>query len=375
MAPTAASVAATARKQPSYTFKVDSRQMSVNNSFEENPATSMLFHKLSPAEFRMHLLKLNSWWFYNWLLILALFIGGIGKVTFTIVQVYIVLRYMILAHDTVHMIEDPPLLAAVCKPILGFLPVTMTYGDSKLHHVKYHHLENKAVLDHHDNDSRWGSVPFLASLIGMFFYPGSNGPYEVVYYYFHGHAHVWPERIFGTLFYWLQLCVLYQMGLLWTVLLAGHLGSYATMLFLHGILHRASWFSYIIWADPSGKRRLPVLDTLMYGLFGYPTWMELKWHDVHHSHGLGMGSISVHMEVRGIDPETAEEAFATMVDEGLFVDSAGQKTSLLEDVGHRVGARQEYLKRGVPRATAATVRAGPMLLGGRAPAVEEKGKK
>jgi hypothetical protein len=153
---------------------------------------------------------------------------------------------------------------------------------------------------------------------------------------------LWPERIAVNIFHWAQLYLLYQTGVFWTVLFTGHCSMFGLWAGFDGLLHRPDFYKFLIESDPSGARKVhPILESIG-RLISEHAWIEIKWHDVHHSHGhavLSFGS----QNLRGVTVDEIEAACADLVDEGLFLDSNGKPVSPLAEVGHKVGSRKRYL--------------------------------
>jgi len=134
----------------------------------------------------------------------------------------------------------------------------------------------------------------------------------------------WADRAMSTSWLWLQLAVLhYGMEMLLPVLIAQHIGAFATFFLFHGVLHRKSFFKWLNDVDPSGGRCIPFAEPVLRFVVGPGGWMEIKWHDVHHAFSLDVGCIETQVMRWGCTPgtrvvpwEEVDRKMAEMCDEG-----------------------------------------------------------
>jgi len=228
----------------------------------------------------------------------------------------------------------------------GFIPFASTYGDSQQEHIREHHL-TKGVFDRveQDHHSLFSDAPLWQMLLHN---RANTRAWDIVFrQYLKNPASLWPERIALNIVHWAQLYLLWNTGIFWTVLFVGQIAMFFTWAGFDGLIHRPSFYKFLLESDPSGARQLhPVLENIG-RLISKNGWMEAKWHDVHHSHGFSVLTYAA-QEVRGHSLSEIEEALADLVDEGLFLDSNGKGVSPLAEIGHRVGSRKEHLAMSKP---------------------------
>lgn len=314
-----------------------------------NPALKskhpILFEKTTSYEEQTLIFWRYAYFAVYWLVVAFYAAGLLKSLAFGAIINVVMLRWMLANHNTMHMRSAPStsLFFRVCTPPMGFQPVAATFGDNVYQHLKDHHLHTKEVLDVNDPDSWWSTIPLPLMVFGLMVSPSDASAYEILGQYMHGPVELWGERIVGTLTLWTQYAILHQMGVLLPTLLAAHVGCVATFIFFHGLLHRPSYYQFLVAIDPSGRRRIPYVDAVFNLLIDPAAWLEMKFHDVHHAF-VGIGDIHMHYTSGRASADQIEQACVSMVDEGLFVNADGHAVSPLESVGHRLGSHRAYLE-------------------------------
>jgi hypothetical protein len=210
------------------------------------------------------------------------------------------------------------------------MPFACTYGDSEHAHIKDHH-RTKGPLDRseRDLDSIWSELPMWQLLLNYFVYPSQSSAWGIVFHQYATHPMLlWPERIAVNIFHWAQLYLLYQTGVFWTVLFTGHCSMFALWAGFHGFMHRPGFYKFLIESNPSGARKFhPILEGIG-RLISEHAWIEMKWHDVHHSHGHAVMSFAS-QELRGVTVEEIEAACADWLMRGSFWIATGSRSPRL----------------------------------------------
>jgi len=256
------------------------------------------------------------------------------------------LLHTVNCHDLNHAREPPPMLVRWTGYGLfcaGFLPLASTWIDAAHQHIKVHHLKTKGPLDHHDDPhSRMGRMTIPKMVLTCFLMPGHVSLEDILFHQILKNPPFWTDRILTNLAHWLQLAVLYRVGPFFPVLLAGHVGMFSLWILFSGFLHQDDFFRLLVNVDPSGMRVIPFVESIM-KCVSPNAWLEIKWHDLHHSHALAQRTFG-HAMARGTSYEQIDSACANLVDEGLFLDNSGKPFSPLAKVGHVPGSRKAFLE-------------------------------
>jgi hypothetical protein len=326
------------------------RKVRPNTAVVDNPKYStVLFGKLTQHQERMLQYRMLRYWFICWTCIVLNSYFGVVPLWFTCVMVaYCCLNHAVVAHDNMHLRSRMPMHLRMVGFGLwcsGYMPLACTYGDIEWEHIKDHH-STKGVLDRSENDldSMWSDKPMIEMFLRFFVYPSHTSGWDIIFHQYLTHpAELWPERVAANIVHWVQLYLLYQTGIFWTVLFVGHCTMALTWFAFHGLLHRPSFYKFLIESDPSGARMTHPIIEVVCRLISEHAWMDIKWHDVHHSHGRSVLTYASH-EMRGVPMVDVETALADLVDEGLFVDADGKGVSPISIVGHKIGSRKAYLE-------------------------------
>ena len=339
--------------QPAYaaTLKPENGgRVLVNAALVNRPEfAEVLFKKLTERqELIIHFQPL-MYWSMGWVAILLFAFSFIPKWLCGLAVGLIIIKHTGAVHNCAHLKGNMPFLLRMTGQNLfcsGFYPFAGTQGDWEWDHIKRHHV-TKGPFDHsqNDHDLDWAALPLWKLLLHHFLLVTPSAGWDVVFFqYFCNPASIWPERIALNLCHWTQLFLLYRLcgaNDFWSILVTGHIATFIIGYFFHGIIHRPCWYRFLTEIDPSGERKIPIVDSILYFLFG-SIWAEAKWHDVHHTHYHSLLCFVV-PKVRGFTFNEIDSACADMADEGLFVDSNGECVSPLAEIGHKVGARKEYL--------------------------------
>jgi hypothetical protein len=131
------------------------------------------------------------------------------------------------------------------------------------------------------------------------------------------------------------------MELLLTCLIAGHISGVAMLLLFHGLSHRQSYYEVMV-KDRTGNRSVWWIDPILSILLAPGMWDDMKFHDVHHAFATSTRFGSMSLMCRFYDYDRVRTDIADMVDEGLFVDSAGKVFNHLAQVGYELGSRRTH---------------------------------
>lgn len=338
--------------QPAYSAKLkpsNGGEVLANAALVNKPEYGdVLFGKLTQHQEQKLHYRMLKYWSLCWTSILLNYLGCLPLFFTCLLVGYSCLNHIVVGHDNFHLRGKMPMhlrmvgFGLFCS---GYMPFACTYGDNEHEHIKAHHL-TKGPLDRSekDLDTLWSDQPLWKMLLHFFVDPAHTSAYDIIFHQYATHpADIWPERIAANICHWAQLYLLYQTGIFWTILFTGHCSMFLIWTAFHGLIHRPDFYKFLLDSDPSGGRRIhPILETIA-RLISEPAWIEMKWHDVHHTHGHSLLSFGA-QEIRGVTFDEIEAALADLVDEGLFVDSDGNGVSPLGEAGHKVGSRKQFLK-------------------------------
>lgn len=335
-----------------------SKAFRVNPALMKNPKYEYLFKVVSKDQvFWKCNVKIPLWCTMCWVAIFGCWLGLYPRPIMVMLYVVAFGRWAYAAHDSMHAgghgieanVYQCPLSCALFMPCLGFTPITETFRDLTWLHIHNHHKLVKSVLDNKaapegcgDWDARWSSYPLYQTIIGMFIWPGHHAPLELLWQWFYCPAKHWPERIMTNSLLWAQLYAVYKMDLLISVLIAGHIGSFALYLLFHGLTHRKSYYE-VMMQDPTGCRHVWWIDPILNALLAPGQWDDMKFHDVHHAFSNVCGYASMSFMCRFYDYKKVLNDVADMVDEGVFVDKEGTPFNHLSPVGYQLGDRKKHL--------------------------------
>jgi len=338
--------------QPAYTVTlkaVNGGRVRANAAVVDKPKYgNVLFGQLTERQEQLLQYRMLKYWSICWASIVLNFIGFVPLWLTCLMVAYSCLNHVVVGHDNMHLRSQMPMHLRMVGFGLwcsGYMPFACTYGDNQHEHVKEHHT-TKGLFDRseRDLDTIWSDKPIVEMLLRFFLYPSHMSAWDIVFHQYLTHpAELWPERIAANIVHWVQLYLLYQTGIFWTVLFVGHCTMCLTFSAFHGLIHRPGFFKFLIESDPSGARQTHPIIEIVCRLVSEHAWMEMKWHDVHHSHGHSVLTYAA-QEMRGVTIVEIETALAELVDEGLFVDANGKGVSPLAEVGHRVGSRRDFLR-------------------------------
>lgn len=339
--------------QPQFMVQYKGRDVYSNAALTRNPKYERFFQGLTEGEERTLNNKQFKWWACAWATILARAFPGLPLWLYYPSMLIFGVHHIVHSHDNNHRHANPlPFLKRLTGYGLfysGFLPLAPTFCDIAHQHRLHHKTKCQIDFSPDDNDS-WRSVlswPLWVLANGL--QPSFFCFSETFWHLFVNPARFWPERVVVNLLHWAQLALLYRLvgqKVFRLTLMTGHIGTAMIMGYFNGLAHRPGFIEWLVdrTADPSGMRRGDALMRLQAAVLGtvFPAaWLEIKWHDLHHSHlHISIGA----RFIKGMTWAEIDEMCADICDEGLLVDKAGNPVSPLEDVGHKVGTRKKFLE-------------------------------
>ena len=325
----------------------------VNASLIKNPKyAKVLFGKLTPHQERAIHYKPMYEWIKCWVAILvySYFPSYIPRWIFLLYIAQRVAIHANVGHDSIHLRSKPIWEYRIFGSILfcaGFIPVAPCITDIRSVHCHDHH-RTKGPLSpsKYDEDSKWAKLPMWQMVVNFFLMPGHASVVDILFHQYPTRKASLEERVTTNFFHWLQLATMYHVlgnQTFWYTLMTGHVAMFFVWIVFSGFVHRPSFYEFLIWVDPSGRRRIPVVDPILYALAGRGLTTEVKFHDVHHTHGAYVRSLAAQLERSdgswGWDE--IEECCADIVDEGLLIDPITLlPMSGLSEINHQLGTRK-----------------------------------
>jgi len=338
--------------QPQFRVQCNGREVFSNAALNRNPKYERYFRPLTPSEeSTLHKIQFK-WWACAWATILVQAFFGLPLWLYCALMGFYGIHHVVASHDNNHGHTNPlPFMNRLTGYALfyaGSLPLASTYCDMALSHRLHHKTKCQLDILPEDPDSWHSLLSWPLWVLVNTIQPSFCCITEVVERYIKNPARFWPERVVANLFHWAQLASLYRLvgqSVFFCTLISGHIAMVILMAYFNGLIHRPGFLQWLVDgdADPSGMRHGDALMQLQAAVVGtlWPVaWLEIKWHDIHHSHlNTSMGACFA----KGMTYAEIDEMCADACDEGLFVDKAGNPVSPLEPVGHKVGTRKKYL--------------------------------
>ena len=319
----------------------------VHAALAKKPRYQVLFGKLNATQEQHIHWKVAHSWVTLWLAILAYSMGFLPRPVLLLVMAQCSIKHVGAVHDAGHLRSRPPLFARMLGLTLfcgGFMPVALCYEDIQHRHNDWHHRTRSPLEpSKYDDDSKWSHLPIWRMTLNFFLVPSHSSALEILHIYLTRPVTRWQERILSNLFHWTQLALLYRLvgnDTFWMILWVGHFTMGTIWTVFHGFTHRAEYYKWMMWMDPSGARRLGVVDTVVGLLIGKGLWLELKWHDIHHTHSAFMPTFDAPKQ-RGYSWDEIEAACADLVAEGLLITPEGKPTSALWQIGIQISSNNE----------------------------------
>ena len=326
----------------------------VNAALTKNPEyAKILFGKLTTKQqLNIHYKPMYEW-IKCWigLITYAYYSEYIPKWLFLLFIVQRVGIHTNAGHDSIHLPSKPIWGYRVFGSILflgGFVPIAPCVTDIRSAHCHFHH-RTKGPLSpsKYDEDSKWASLPLWQMALNFFLMPGHASVIDIVFHQYPSLKASLEERLTTNFFHYAQLVTMYKLlndpSLFLQILLTGHVTMFLVWITFSGFVHRASFYEFMLSIDATGRRRIPYVDPILYALVGRGLITEVKFHDIHHTHGAYVRSLACQYErsdgTYGWDE--IEEACAAIVDEGLLVDPITLKPmSGVSEIGHQINSRK-----------------------------------